>query len=217
MNDSIYIDSVFLDFNTVKVLRGINLVFKANKVTGLLGRNGCGKSCLLKIITGQLNPQSKHLKYQEKVLTDLYKVKGLLNYAPQHELHPKSIRLKTLLKLYGIEAAYFFDQYPFLEALYYEKMGHLSGGERRLLDVFLVLEADTKFTILDEPFMHIMPKYIDLVKARIKALTIRKGILITDHLYENVLDIADPLYLMKDGILKVIKNKVDLQQYGYIY
>lgn len=217
MNDSIYIDSVFLNFNTVKVLRGINLVFKANKVTGLLGRNGCGKSCLLKIITGHLKPQSKYLKYQDKVLTDLYKIQGLINYAPQHEFHPKSIQLKTLLKLYGIKAAHFFNQYPFLEALYTEKMGHLSGGERRLIEVCLVLESDSKFTILDEPFMHIMPKYIDLVKERIVANSSRKGILVTDHLYENVLDISGSLYLMKGGILQVINNKVDLQQYGYIY
>ncbi len=216
MDNTIYIDSVFLDFGTVKVLRGINLEFKQNKVTGLLGRNGCGKSCLLRIITGQLKPQSKHLKYQEKVLINLYKEKGLINYAPQHEFHPKSIQLKALLRLYGIDPEFFFNQYSFLKPIYSAKLSQLSGGERRLIEVLLVLEADSKFTILDEPFMHIMPKYIDLVKERINTISSKKGILVTDHLYENILDVSDQLYLMRDGILKFINNKSDLQLHGYL-
>jgi ABC-type multidrug transport system ATPase subunit len=216
MNDSIYIDSVFLDFNGVHILRGVHLEFEKNKVTGLLGRNGCGKSCLLRIVTGQLQPQSKYIKYQDKPLINLYKERGLINYLPQHHFHPKSVHLNRLLKIYGIDPDLFFNYYTFLWAYRSKPFSQLSGGEKRLVELSLILEAETKFSILDEPFSHIMPKYISFIKERIIEASSKKGILITDHLYENVLDISDHLYLMREGILKLIKDQDDLRVYGYI-
>lgn len=216
MQESIKIDSVFLSFNNRPILRGVCLEFQANKVTGILGRNGCGKSCFLKIITGQLHPRSKYFNYNNKVLLHLYKEKGLINYLPQHPFHPKSISLKGLLHFYKIEAAGFLQNYPFLAPYMSTKLSHLSGGESRLIEVLLVLESDTKFSILDEPFSHIMPKHIELVKTRIKELAARKGILLTDHQYRNVLDISNPLFILKDGILRGIKEEEDLRYYQYI-
>jgi ABC-type multidrug transport system ATPase subunit len=216
MNSSIIIDSVFLDFQGVEVLRGINLEFKAKQITGLLGRNGCGKSCFLKIITGQIAPRSKHIKYYEKPLTNLYKKKGLINYLPQHEFHPGSLKLEQLIAIYEINASFFFTTYPFLNKRKKDKFSSFSGGERRMLELLLVLEADTKFSILDEPFSHIMPLHIELVKRRIVELSSRKGILITDHQYENVLDISDRLFMLVDGVLKPVSTNEDLRQAGYI-
>ena len=216
MKASIKIDSVFLEFNDIKILRGINLEFKANSVTGLLGRNGCGKSCLLKIITGQLKPQSKHIAYNDLQLMNLFKERGLINYLPQHEFHPKSVNLKKLLHIYEIEETIFFQQYPFLSKKSALIFSNLSGGERRIIEVLLVLESKSKFSILDEPFSHIMPKYINMVKTRVVELSARKGILITDHQYKNVVEISNDLYLMKNGVLKTIRNEADLQFHGYI-
>lgn len=216
MKESIKIDSVYLDFNSLPILRGIHLEFKEKKVTGLLGRNGCGKSCFLKIITGQLTPRSKHIKYKEKHLVSLYKKKGLINYLPQHEFHPKSLLLKDLLYFYGINEIAFLQEYPFLKKNIHNKFSDLSGGERRIIEVLLVLESKSKFSILDEPFSHIMPIYIDLVKDRIIKLSKRKGIMITDHQYKNILEISDDLYLMKNGILIPIEQAEDLKYHGYI-
>ncbi len=216
MNTSIKIDSVFLNFDEVQVLRGVSFEFRPNKVTGILGRNGCGKSCLLKIITGQLNPASKHIRYNEKQLHNLYKVKGLINYLPQHQCHPTSIRLTTLLDYYAIEKIAFFKRYDFLSKNKSLIFSELSGGEKRIIEVLLVLEAQTKFTILDEPFSHIMPIHLDLVKSRITELTQRKGILITDHQYKNVMEISDHLFIMNQGTLKAIKDEEDLRFNQYI-
>jgi len=96
------------------------------------------------------------------------------------------------------------------------KFSDLSGGEKRILEVLLVLEANTKFTILDEPFSHIMPVHIQLVKDRIQALSAKKGILITDHQYQNVVEIADALFLLHNGVLKTVESEEDLRFNGYI-
>ena len=216
MNESIKIDSVFLSFGSLQVLRGINLELIKNQVTGILGRNGCGKSCLLKIITGQIQPQSKHIQYKDKQILNLYKIKGLINYLPQHEFHPKSLVLRKLLEYYRIDQEYFLTEYPFLKKSLNNKLSALSGGERRMIEVLLVLESGSKYSILDEPFTHVMPKYIDLIKERIYKLKTTKGIVVTDHQYKNVVEVSDQLYLISDGIMRTIKEQEDLKFYGYI-
>lgn len=216
MNESIKIDSIFLNFGDVKILRGVSFEFKQNKVTGLLGRNGCGKSCLLKIITGQINPAHKHLKYNGKLLLNLYKERGLINYLPQHEFHPKSLKIKQLLGFYNIAFPTFLDKYPFFKKNITQKFSTLSGGEKRLLEVLLVLEAETKFSILDEPFSHIMPKHIGLVKTRINELKSKKGILITDHQYKNVIEISDHIFILNEGSVKAVEGEEDLKFYNYV-
>jgi len=216
MSDSIKIDSVFLNFGEHKILRGVSFEFLKNQVTGILGRNGCGKSCFLKIITGQLKPSSKYITYQNKILVNLFKVSKFINYLPQHEFHPKSISIKKLIQLYELELDLFLIQYPFFEKHLHSKFSSLSGGEKRILEVLLVLEANTKFTILDEPFSHVMPIHIQLVKDRIKTLSAKKGILITDHQYQNVVEISDRLFLLKDGVLKIVESEEDLRFNAYI-
>ncbi|MCB0688817.1 MAG: ATP-binding cassette domain-containing protein [Saprospiraceae bacterium] len=216
MNQSIKVDSVYLSFGKRQILRGINLELVKNKVIGILGRNGSGKSCLLKIITGQLQADVKHIRYGDKVINNLYKEKGLINYLPQHEFHPKSIVLNNLLTLYGIDQDRFFVQYPFLKARWKSKFSSMSGGDRRLVEVLLVMESNSAFSILDEPFTYLMPKFIDLVKGRIKELKSKKGIVLTDHQYRNVLDISDRSFIISEGIIREIKASEDLKIYGYI-
>ena len=216
MKELIKVDSVFLNFGAHELLRGVSLQFSAGQVTGILGRNGCGKSSLLKVITGQVQAQSKHLKYQEQHVEHLYKKQGLINYLPQHEFHPSSLRVSELLSFYSIAESDFIAVYPFLEKTLNSKFGRLSGGERRMVEVALILESNSKFSILDEPFTHVMPKYIDLIKARIIQLKHQKGILLTDHQYQNVMEISDQIYFLVNGVAKRIDKVEDLQLYGYI-
>lgn len=216
MNDSITIDSVFLNFGEHEVLKGVYLEFKHQQVTGLLGRNGSGKSCLLQIITGQLKAQNQHIRYQDQHLKHLYQQKGLINYLPQHRCHPKALKISRLLQYYNIPTAPFLGRYPFIQDQLHTKLGQLSGGEQRLLETLLVLEAPTQFTILDEPFSHVAPKHIELLQKRIHALKTQKGILLTDHQYRHILDVSDVLYLLQDGTARRVVSHADLKRYGYL-
>lgn len=216
MSDKIVIDSVYLSFRSHQVLRGVNLNVHTNQVTGLVGRNGCGKSSFLKVLTGQIQPQSKLIKYQGRKIDQLYKERGLINYLPQHVFHPRSLRNDQLLAIYGITAESFFSIYPFLQPYALKKFGELSGGEKRLFEVLMILESATRFSILDEPFTHVMPKHVELIKERIAALKAGKGIVLTDHQYENVLDVADSLHLISDGTIRTVEAREDLRAFGYL-
>ncbi|MEM6799887.1 MAG: ATP-binding cassette domain-containing protein [Bacteroidota bacterium] len=216
MKKHIQIDSLFLRFRDKDILKGISFSMTKHEISGILGRNASGKSCLLRVLIGHLNPQSKHFRVDNKFQKNLYKQNGLINYLPQHPFHPKSLKIKSLLKLYDIELPEFLYHYPFTEEMLTLKFGQLSGGQKRLLEVLFILESATHFSILDEPFTYLMPKYVDLIKNRILKLKERKGFIITDHQYSHILELSDKLYLLKEGRIQEIAGKNELRNLGYI-
>lgn len=96
------------------------------------------------------------------------------------------------------------------------KIRNLSGGESRYLEVKLLLNLDTLFVLLDEPFNGISPLHVELIKKMIIDKSSKKGILLTDHDYRNVLDTANKYYLLLDGGLKSVKTEQDLIDWGYV-
>jgi ABC-type lipopolysaccharide export system ATPase subunit len=79
-----------------------------------------------------------------------------------------------------------------------------------------LLTLDSLFVLLDEPFNGISPLHIEKVKNMILDKSVEKGIILTDHDYRNVLDVANKFYLLFDGGLKPIKTKQDLIDWGYV-
>ena len=96
------------------------------------------------------------------------------------------------------------------------KICNLSCGESRYLEVKLLLNLNSNFVLLDEPFNGISPLHIELVKNMIRDKSFKKGIILTDHDYRNVLDVANKYYLLFDGGLKPVKTKQDLIDWGYV-
>lgn len=212
----ILLDSVYLSFGSNDVLRGAHLRIKKGEVTGMLGRNGAGKSCLLKILTGQLRPENLYIGVDGTYTKDLYSVPGLINYLPQHTCHPNDLRLVKILSLYSVDAVAFMADHGHLFPEENPRFGNLSGGTKRLFEILLLLRADTHFTLLDEPFSHIMPLHLDYIRAAIQRSAKTKGVLVTDHKYQHVLDLADTLYLIYEGTSRIISGREDLVRYGYI-
>ena len=70
--------------------------------------------------------------------------------------------------------------------------------------------------MLDEPFSQIMPVHVDIFKKIINKEKKNKGVIITDHLYEHVIDICDDLYVISNGKIYLIKNINDLLTLGYL-
>jgi ABC-type multidrug transport system ATPase subunit len=214
--NKITIDSVYLTFDERIILDNISIAVNQQEVVGLLGRNGCGKSCLLKILLGFMAPQYSVVKFNDTYLKKPFSKKNFINYLPQTNCHPKEMSILNLLKWYEIEVDEFYKNYDFLKEHANKKFGELSGGEKRLFEVLIVLEANTQFTILDEPFSHIMPLHIDVLKEAIQKTKQKKGIIITDHLYENVLETSDKVYLISDRCSYLVQTKEDLIEKGYV-
>ncbi|WP_335966330.1 ABC transporter ATP-binding protein [Galbibacter sp. PAP.153] len=210
------IDNIELNYNQKRILSGVYFKNEIGKITGVLGRNGCGKSSLLKIIFGDLKPKYKLLRLDKKPLLKPFYRTGLVKYLPQHSLLPTTMKLKDAFFLMNVDWFLFVELFPNFINYENTKPKEVSGGELRVIETYLILKSPARFILLDEPFSHIAPIYMEKIISLIKQEKQRKGIIITDHLYEHIVSISDDLYLLKDGYTKQIKSKEELVDLGYI-
>nr|WP_291870596.1 ATP-binding cassette domain-containing protein [Maribacter sp.] len=104
----------------------------------------------------------------------------------------------------------------YVKPLWNKKVKHLSGGEKRIVEILLVVHSDAKFILLDEPFNGVSPLMKDYITEYIKEMKLNKGFIITDHDYENVIKVADTISFLKDGYLKELKDNNQLVELGYL-
>ena len=217
MEDLLEADSIRKSFGTNQVLTDIYLRCEPGDIIGLLGRNGSGKSTLLKIIFGTLYTDNKFIRINNRILDQPFKTKKNIVYLPQDNFLPKNLTVKQAAAFYSdnFDLNVFLDD-EVLQKVTGTKIHSLSGGEARYLEVKLLLTLNTLFVLLDEPFNGISPVHIDLVKTMIRNSSLKKGIILTDHDYRNVLDVAKKYYLLFDGGLRRMETRQDLIDWGYI-
>lgn len=213
----LHVDSITKSFGDRKILQGIYLSCETGKIVALLGRNGTGKSTLLQIIFGTVHGDNQFIKVDNKVLKTQFDRKEKIAYLPQYPFLPKNIKIKNLIKLFcdkeNAEILFNVNQIkPFLN----EMTRNLSGRESRLVEVLLLIYSKAEFILLDEPFNGLSPKVTSEIQLIIKEHSKKKGIIISDHHYQEVLDISDEIYLLSDTYLKQIKDLKELQQFNYL-
>ncbi|EHQ27170.1 ATP-binding cassette domain-containing protein [Mucilaginibacter paludis] len=207
-------DGVQLDFGLHRVFSDIYLKCETGKITGLLGRNGEGKTCLMKIISGNLNASSNSIRFDGHVVSNARSHPHLLLYLPQFNFIPRSLRVKQVLDDFGLARNDFINWFPQFELDL--KVTQLSGGQWRMLEIYIIAKTPSQFAMLDEPFTHLNPIQIENIKVFLTAQKEHKGILITDHMYKHLLEISDTVYLLKDGKTHLAKSIDDLDTLGYI-
>ncbi|WP_396192577.1 ATP-binding cassette domain-containing protein [Flavobacterium sp.] len=211
------IDSVQKKFDYKSVLSDVYLKCETGEIIGLLGRNGSGKSTLLKIIFGILDADFKFVRIDGVIInktSDLFKE---ISYLSQDNFIPNSFSVKKAIEL-SIESQKiksFYDD-EMIKSITDKKINHLSGGELRYLEIKLILFNPSKFVLLDEPYNGLSPIMIEKINQLIIANSLKKGIIITDHNYENVIKISSKLVLVKEGKTCTIKDKNELIYNGYL-
>jgi lipopolysaccharide export system ATP-binding protein len=210
-------DSIRKCFGDNQILTDIYLSCQTGDIIGLLGRNGSGKSTLLKILFGSLYTDYKHIAVNGITLNQPFTKKRTICFLHQDNFLPKNMTVREIIHFFDnhfTDSDFFDDQV--LSNVFNTKVRYLSGGESRYLEVKLILSLDSKFVFLDEPFNGISPIHIDLVKAMISKQAKNKGIVLTDHDYRNVFDIANRYMILVDGGIKILKTKEDFKYWGYL-
>ena len=215
MIQTLAVDSVILEFGTKRVLQDVFLKCETEKITGLLGRNGAGKTCLMNIMFGQLVPNSHSVRLNEQALLNSSRPPKDIMYLPQFRFIPKCLTLNRIFKDFKLDFSDFTNVFPEFEKYNETKFRNLSGGEQRIVEIYLIISSKTKFCLLDEPFSHVMPLHVDRIKNLILREKKNKGILITDHLYKHIIDICDDLYLLNDGKTYLTNSIQDIETLGY--
>lgn len=211
------IDSIQKNFGHQSIVSNVYLKCETGDIIGILGRNGCGKSTLLKIIFGVVSADFKFVRIDGKVQLKAEALFRDISYLHQDSCIPKSLSVKKAIQL-SIPKEELLDFYAdeMIHNIRDKKTRHLSGGELRYLEIKLALRNPSKFVLLDEPYNGLSPLMGEKINQLILDNSARKGIIITDHNYQNVISVVTQLTLMKEGKLHYLKDKIELVEKGYL-
>jgi ABC-type multidrug transport system ATPase subunit len=209
-------DGVQFRYDEHPLLSGIYVKCEQGKVTGLLGRNGSGKSTLLKIVFGAIRTDVLSVRIDQISISPPAFKSLKIAYLPQENFIPNNLSLRAIMKLFEINEEELFDDFPELQISVLLKANELSGGWHRLFEVLLILNSKASFCLLDEPFTGLAPAIVERLQEVIRYKKQTKGILITDHLYRQVISLSDSLYLLTNGKTYFVKDESDLVQRGYL-
>jgi len=196
-----------------EVVKGVSLELSQNEVFGILGPNGAGKTTTFYMLLGVVKPTSGKVFLDDVELTQWplhLRARAGLSYLPQESSIFKKLsvrqNMEIILEHTGLSRK---DQRMRCDALL-DELGirrlekstavHLSGGERRRLEIARALIRSPKFILLDEPFAGIDPLAVDDIKEIIRSLKDKGiGILISDHNVRETLSICDRASIVFEG------------------
>lgn len=193
------------------VLRDVSLTVPTGQVVCLMGRNGVGKTTLLKSVMGLLPARGGQVVLDGEEITSLSpnaRARRGIGYSPQgREIFPhltvsENLSLGLLArKKNGVIPDGVFTLFPALTTLLRRKGGVLSGGEQQQLAIARILVTHPKLLLLDEPTEGIQPSIILEIERVIRQLkeTRTISILLVEQYLEFALRLADWCYILEKG------------------
>jgi urea transport system ATP-binding protein len=202
------------------ILRNVSFEVPAGRVTALLGRNGVGKTTLLKTLMGLLPARTGEILFENKDLTrarPYERARAGLGYVPQgREIFPRlSVEENLLMGAKRIPAA-IFDMFPALKAMLARRGGDLSGGQQQQLAIGRALALAPRLLILDEPTEGIQPSIIKDIERAIRTLAAAgdMAILLVEQYYDFARSLADQYLVMERGEIVARGRGADMERDG---
>ena len=205
------IDNLHQAYGGSHILRGLSFELKLGEVTTLLGRNGVGKTTLLKSLMGLVKTREGSMHFDGRDITHLSpheRVRAGIGYVPQgREIFPRLTVEENLLMGLATKPGgtkipeRIFAMFPVLKQMLHRRGGDLSGGQQQQLAIGRALAAGPKLLILDEPTEGIQPSIIKDIERAIRALaqTGEMAILLVEQYYDFAESLADQYLLMERG------------------
>jgi branched-chain amino acid transport system ATP-binding protein len=196
------------------VIQGVSFHIKEGEVIGILGRNGVGKTTLLRCILGLTPPKRQGMiKFCGQEISSLsaHKIADLgTGYVPQgRRIFPRLTVLENLIspvtkgKIDQEELKRVYSHFPILEEKKSQSGGTLSGGEQQMLAIGRAMMSKPQLLIIDEPTEGLQPSMVIAVRDTIKNLC--KGgmtVLIADQNLDNVMNLCTRVYVIEKGLIR---------------
>lgn len=209
---TLQIDNIHLHYGAAEALRGISLDAAPARITCVLGRNGVGKTSLLRAITGQHPVSSGTVTFDGAPLANtapyLRAARGIATVPQGREIFP----LLTVRE--NLETGFaclprrerripedVFDLFPVLDTMLSRRGGDLSGGQQQQLAIGRALVTRPKLLLLDEPTEGIQPSIIKDIGRALRYLRDTAGltILLVEQYLDFCRELADDVYIMDRG------------------
>ncbi|HFI2191157.1 TPA: urea ABC transporter ATP-binding subunit UrtE [Pseudomonas aeruginosa] len=195
------------------ILRGLSFEAKVGEVTCLLGRNGVGKTTLLRCLMGLVPAREGQVAWEGRSLTGLrphQRVRAGIAYVPQgREIFPRlTVEENLLMGLSRFSARdaravpdFIYELFPVLREMKQRRGGDLSGGQQQQLAIGRALASQPRLLILDEPTEGIQPSVIKEIGTVVRSLAARgdMAILLVEQFYDFAAELADQYLVMARG------------------
>ena len=196
------------------MLSDVTLDVSEGSVVCLMGRNGVGKTTLMKSVMGLMKARTGKMTFQEKNITNWaphQRARAGIGYVPQGRLIFPFLTIHENL-LMGLEAVpgnarrdealdEMYDAFPALKVNPEKAAGTLSGGQQQQLALARVLVRDPKLLLLDEPTEGLQPNVVQEIEDLIMGLRERQGtsVLLVEQSLDFAMTVADHCFLMEKG------------------
>ena len=217
------VENVDLYYGASQAVRSVSVMAQIGKVTCVMGRNGVGKTTLLRAIAGHHTPKAGKIVWDGQDITGLpaYKRAALgIAYVPQgREIFP------LLSVAENLETGYaplprsqrhvpeeIFTLFPVLKSMLKRRGGDLSGGQQQQLAIARALVTRPKLLILDEPTEGIQPSIIKDIENVIRMLASRgdMAIVLVEQYFEFARDLADSYIVLERGEVVLAGSGADM-------
>ncbi|RZJ09841.1 MAG: ABC transporter ATP-binding protein [Rubrivivax sp.] len=221
------LDNLHAFYGKSHVLHGVSLTVNPGEIVSLLGRNGAGRSTMVKTIMGQVDAKGS-VKFGGVELVDrkAYEIAHIgIGYVPENrDIFPKLTVHQNLMlgeKTRDKSPRWSFDDmyrmFPRLKERQHTEAGVLSGGEQQMLTLCRTLMGDPDLIMIDEPTEGLAPKIVELVAEYLKELKSRGiAVLLVEQKLAIALEISERCYVMGHGRIVFEGTPAELRGNAYI-
>lgn len=225
MNGMLILKGLEAAYGESMILRGVDMTVEPGQVVCLMGRNGVGKTTLMKTVMGLIKAKGGSIAYGGKTITDAppdRRAKAGIGYVPQgRDVFPQLTVEENLLL--GLEASAIrkhkipenvYEMFPVLWEMRRRKGGDLSGGQQQQLSIARALVGEPELLLLDEPMEGIQPSIVMEIEHVIESIKARRemSILLVEQSLTFATSIADYYYVLDKGIIVAEGSSTDLSE-----
>jgi branched-chain amino acid transport system ATP-binding protein len=210
-NELLKVENLFAGYFKREILHGVSLKVKEKEIVGLIGPNGAGKSTLLKAIFGIIKERKGKIIFNGKDIINQKpkeNVKAGISYLMQGGEIFSNLTVEENLEISSQNKneikerkEFVYLLFPQLINLRKKRAGLLSGGERQMLALGMILMSKPKLLLLDEPTASLSQDVADKISEGIIKIREKLGVsvLMVEQNIDRALKICDRIYLMKEG------------------
>jgi urea transport system ATP-binding protein len=216
------VSKLHVSYGQSEVLHGLSFDVKPNEIVAIMGRNGMGKTTLMKSLMGIVPTKSGSVKVGDADITNLKsfeRVADGMAYVPQGRMVFSTMTVKenieTGLTVTGENQVPgdIYELFPVLLEMKSRRAGNLSGGQQQQLAIARALASKPKVLLLDEPTEGIQPSIIKEMGRTLKRIRDEKGlsIVVSEQVLSFALDIADRVLVIENGniVREDLRSKID--------
>ena len=218
------VKNIFAGYGNITVLKDVTFHLNKNNIIGVLGRNGMGKSTLIRVLSGLILPSKGVIELMGENITNyaphVRAQKRITTIVQGRGIFPKLSVYENLLmgmisqkRKINSRLEEVFSYFPIISNRLHQTAGTLSGGEQQMLAIGRAIMTDPEIMLLDEPSDGIMPALVDEITNTLKKINQTNNIsmIIVEQNVPMIFSLTDNCIILEKGRIVISGKKSDVE------